>query len=258
MPVGKLLGQQPRKPRKMADWRAMLRWRDWSLAVKLSAVTLVPILIALVLGVTTIANQVGKSDSYQRIDRLVALNSAILTLTDGLQRERTQTAAVLTAGNGGGSPELTATRGEVDRLVVPFTVAATKAAALDSGIGGIKNEAGVQVARLADVREQGGAGKLSPVQSIGEYSLIIGSLLNLDTALTARISDDAIGGTPSAQHDLQVAKEQVSLIQALVDYGIARGTLGPTELNQVRSAQLRFIDNVDDFRAAASQEQRQD
>ncbi|SDY27802.1 Signal transduction histidine kinase [Amycolatopsis xylanica] len=257
MPVGKLLGRQPRKPRKMADWRAVLRWRDWSLPVKLSAVTLVPILIALVLGVTTIANQVGKSDSYQRIDRLVALNSAIRTLTDGLQRERTQTAAVLTAGNGV-SPELTATRGEVDRLVVPFTLAAGKAATLDPGIGGIKNEAGVQVARLADVREQGGAGKLSPVQSIGEYTLIIGSLLNLDTALTARISDDAIGGTPSAQHDLQVAKEQVSLIQGLVDYGIARGTLAPTELNQVRSAQVRFVDNIDDFRAAASQEQRQD
>ncbi|WP_370942888.1 nitrate- and nitrite sensing domain-containing protein [Amycolatopsis sp. cg5] len=241
----------------MADWRAVLRWRDWSLPVKLSAVTLVPILIALVLGVTTIANQVGRSDSYQRIDRLVALNSAIRTLTDGLQRERTQTAAVLTDGIGV-SPDLTATRGEVDRLVVPFTLAAGKAATLDPGIGGIKNEAGIQVARLADIREQGGAGKLSPVQSIGEYSLIIGSLLNLDTALTARISDDAIGGTPSAQHDLQVAKEQVSLIQGLVDYGIARGTLAPIELNQVRSAQVRFTDNVDDFRAAASQEQRQD
>ena len=235
-----------------------MRWRDWSLPVKLSAVTLVPILIALVLGVTTIANQVGRSDSYQRIDRLVALSVDIRTLVDGLQRERTQAASVLTAGTVGGSPELTTIRAQVDAAVRPFVDAAGKAVQLDSGIAASDKDAVDQVARLATVREQAAAGKLDPAQAIIEYSAITSALLKLDTALGAGVSDNAIGGTPSALHDLQVAKEEVSLSQSLVDYGIARGNLAPSDLNQVRAAQVRLADRLDDFRAAVTPQQRQD
>ncbi|NBH05942.1 hypothetical protein, partial [Amycolatopsis sp. SID8362] len=73
MPVGELLGRAPRRSKGKAAWHALVHWRDWSLPVKLSAVTVVPIVLALVLGITTIAAQVGRSDDYQRLDRLVAL-----------------------------------------------------------------------------------------------------------------------------------------------------------------------------------------
>ncbi|MER6876215.1 hypothetical protein ABT279_39315, partial [Amycolatopsis sp. NPDC000673] len=95
MPVEKLLGRPPKRPRSSSGWRAALRWRDWSLPVKLSAVTIVPIVLALVLGITAIAGQVSRSSDYQRIDRLVALSTQLRALTDGLQRERTQTASQL-------------------------------------------------------------------------------------------------------------------------------------------------------------------
>jgi signal transduction histidine kinase len=235
----------------------VVRWRDWSLPVKLSAVTLVPIIIAIVLGVTTIAGQVGRSDSYQRIDRLVALSSDIRLLTDGLERERTQTAAVLAVGTVGGSPELTATRSAVDGAVKPFTDALGRAAQLDGGVATSSKEATDQVARLGSIRQQAGAGRLDPVQAIAEYSTITSALLKLDTALAAGVSDNAIGGTPGALHDLQVAKEELSLSQALVDYGIVRGTLAPSALDQVRTAQVRMSDRLDDFRAKATPAQRQ-
>ena len=102
MPVGKLLGRAPRRSRWAAGRRALMQWRDWSLPVKLSAVTLVPIALALVLGITTIAGQVGRADDYQRVDRLIALGGQLRALTGAVQQERTVTSAVLTAGTVGG------------------------------------------------------------------------------------------------------------------------------------------------------------
>ena len=253
MPVGKLLGRPPRKPRG-AGWRAIVRWRDWSLPVKLSAVTLVPILIAVGLGVSTIAGQVGRSDGYQRIDKLVALGADIRTLADGLQGERTRTASMLTAGTVGSLPDLDAVRAKVDGGVKPFTDAVGRAVELDGAVSAPAKAATDQLGRVAGLREAAASGKLEPVQAITEYTAITSSLLNLDAALAAGISDDAIGGDPGALHDLQVAKEQVSLSQAFVDYGIARGNLAPGELDQLRTAQVRLTDRVADLRAAVTAE----
>ncbi len=235
-----------------------MQWRAWSIPVKLSAVTLVPIVIALILGAITIRNQVDRSDTYQRIDRLVTLSADARSLIDGLQRERTQTTALLSQGTASGSPELDATRGVVDRAVAQLNTAAKKAVEFDGSIAGPSKEASDQLARLRGLREQVSGGQLEPVQSITEYTAVTTALLKLDTALAAGIGDDAIGGTPSALHDLQVAKEELSLGQALVSYGITRGTLAPTELNQLRTAEIRLADRLADFRAAATQAQRQD
>jgi signal transduction histidine kinase len=236
----------------------VVRWRDWSLPVKLSAVTLVPIVIALVLGVTTIANQVGRSDSYQRVDRIVALSSGIRTLTDELQRERAQTTAALLHGTVNGSPDLTVTRTAADEAVKPFNDAVGKAVELDGSVAASSKAATDQVARLGSIRDDAGAGRLSPAQAIGEYSTVISALLELDTTLVNSVSDNAIGGAPSALHDLQVAKEELALSQVLVDYGIGRGTLAPSDMNEVRTAQVRVSDRLDEFRASATPAQLQD
>ncbi|MEC3973890.1 sensor histidine kinase [Amycolatopsis sp. H20-H5] len=258
MPVGQLLGRPPKKSRWAAGWKALVRWRDWSIPVKLSAVTLVPIIIAVVLGVATIAGQVGQSDGYQRVDRLIALSGQLRTLTDGLQRERTQTTAVLTEGTVGGSPELTATRAEVDRAVGPFAASAAKAVEVQPDLESPQLDVTNQLAALSGVRRQATDGQLDPSQAVTDYTAITGALLRLGTALAAGASDNALGGTPSALHDIQVVEEQLSLSQALVSYGIARSGLIPSELAEVRSAELRLDDRLGDFTAAATERQRQD
>ncbi|KZB84481.1 sensor histidine kinase [Amycolatopsis regifaucium] len=258
MPVGELLGRTPRPSRWATGWRALVRWRDWSLPVKLSAVTLVPILIALALGIATIASQVGRSDGYQRLDRLVALSGQIRTLADGLGRERTQSAAGLTAGTVGGTLELASARGDVDTAIPLYRAAATRAVETEPSLARAKDAAAEQLDKLADIRQRASAGQLDPVQAIGEYTDVTTALLAVDTALAAGASEDALGGTPAALHDLAVMKEQLSLSQALVSFGIARSGLAPSELNQVRTAELRLADRFTDFRAAASEQQRQE
>ncbi|WP_199285589.1 hypothetical protein, partial [Saccharomonospora iraqiensis] len=94
--MGRLLGEEPPRSR----WRAVLRWRDWSLPVKLGAVTLIPILIALVLGGVTLVDRIAHADRADRQDRLAETGVHVRSLLDALQRERTRTAEALTAGDG--------------------------------------------------------------------------------------------------------------------------------------------------------------
>ncbi|WP_376772088.1 nitrate- and nitrite sensing domain-containing protein [Amycolatopsis echigonensis] len=258
VPVEKLLGRPPKRSRWSSGWRAALRWRDWSLPVKLSAVTLVPIVLALVLGITAISGQVSRSSDYQRIDRLVALSTQLRALIDGLQRERTQTATQLIAGTSGVTPELKAARAATDAAVAPFTEAAARVGADGSSVSGAVNSATAQVNEIAVIRQQVGAGLLNAAEAAGDYNAVTSALIGADTAVSAGASADALGSTPSALHDLEAAKEQASVTQSLVAYGISAGTLTPQQLSDVRDAELRFDDRLADFNAAATAPQRLD
>ncbi len=255
MPVGQLLGQQPRRPSK---WSALSRWRDWGLSVKLAAVTLVPIIIALVLGGITINSQVQRSNDYDRIDRLVVLSTDVRGLVDALQGERTRTAALLTQGTVGSSPELDAARAATDRALKPLSTDTDRVVEVDSAVAAPGTASTNALARLGEVRQQVAAGQLDSVQALDAYSAMTTALLSLDTSLVAGMGDPSISGTVNALHDLQVAKEEVSTSQVLLTYGIARGSLTPTQLNQLRTAEVRLADRLEDFRAAATGAQGQD
>jgi signal transduction histidine kinase len=218
----------------------------------------VPIVIALVLGGITINNQVGRSNDYERVDRLVTLSADVRTLVDALQQERTQTANLLTQGTVGSSPQLDAARRAVDKSVAPVSTDTARATELDNAIDAAGTASTNALARLGEVRQQVAAGRLDSVQALDAYSAMTGALLTLDTSLVAGIGNDTIGGSANALHDLQVAKEEVSTSQVLLSYGITRGSLTPTQLNQLRTAEVRLADRLEDFRAAANGAQGQD
>jgi signal transduction histidine kinase len=236
----------------------MTRWRDWRLSVKLAAVTLVPILIALVLGGITISNQVQRSNDFERIDRLVVLSTDVRAIVDALQQERTRTAALLTQGTVGSSPELDAARTATDRALKPLRADTTRVTQVDDALAAPGTASNNALARLAEVRQQVAAGQLDSVQALDAYSAMTSALLSLDTSLVAGMGDPSVSGSANALHDLQVAKEEVATSQVLLSYGIARGSLTPTQLNQLRTAEVRLADRLEDFRAAATGAQGQD
>ena len=82
-------------------WSGLLQWRDWNIPVKLAAITILPLIFAIVLGGVLIGNQVEKANSYSRVDRLVSTGDQARKLVGGLQRERTKSAVLLA----GGTPE---------------------------------------------------------------------------------------------------------------------------------------------------------
>lgn len=253
MPVGQLLGTPPPKPSK---WRALARWRDWSLPAKLGAVTLVPIVLALVLGGITLAGRIDSADRYDGIARLAELNASSRTLLDGLQRERTQTVAALTRGSGANSPELQNVRGEVDRAAGPVRATLDGAAGEGEALAGPRQRLTEQLDRLAGLRDRVRSGQLGPIQAVSEYTAVTTAVLNLDVAVVAGMGSDQIGGAPTALHDLLVAREEVSVQQALVGYGLDRGGLAPSEFDQLRTSTVRLADRLTEFTSAATDAQR--
>lgn len=255
VPVGQLLGQQPRRPSTLS---ALTRWRDWRISVKLGAVTLVPILFAMALGGITIVNQVDRSNNYERINRLVTLGADVRALTGALQEERTQTAALLTQGTVGSSPALDSARGAVDQAIPRFNVDAARAGELDSSITDPDIAVRNSLAQLADLRQRATSGQVEVVEALDDYTDMTGALLGMDNALVAKIGDGSIGTSPTALHGLQVAKEDISTSQALLGYGISRGNLTVAQLNELRRLEVQLADRLDDFNSAASREQQQD
>uniref|UniRef100_UPI0038991364 sensor histidine kinase n=1 Tax=Amycolatopsis cynarae TaxID=2995223 RepID=UPI0038991364 len=255
MPVGQLLGQQPRPPSK---WGSIARWRDWSISVKLAAVTLVPIMIALVLGGITIGNQVARSNNYERIGRLVTLSADVRALVDALQRERTETARLLIQGTVGSTPELDAARAAVDKAIAPINTDTDRVTQLDNSVAAPGSASNNALARLGEVRQHIAAGQVDSIQALDAYSAMTSALLTLDTSLVAGMNDDAVSDRANALHALQVAKEEVSTSQVLMAYGISRGSLTPTLLNQLRTAEVRLADRLEAFRAFGTGAQQQD
>ncbi|EHR62135.1 nitrate- and nitrite sensing domain-containing protein [Saccharomonospora cyanea] len=249
VPVGELLGEEDR-PR--SRWRAALRWRDWNLPLKLGAVTLIPIVIAVVLGAITLGNQIGRADQYDSQRQLADVGASTRALLDAVQRERTLTAAALTEGSGLDSEELRRVRDEVDRARAPLTEAV---AAVGERLSAVRSGLDKQLGALTEIRERASGGQLGAVEAVDEYRAVTAALLEVDTAVAGGIRAEGLAATADAVHNLLVAREEVSVHQALVAHGIAFG-LAPSEFNAVRTADVRRSDRLTEFSAAATEAQR--
>ncbi|HEY4453752.1 MAG TPA: hypothetical protein VGN81_05515, partial [Pseudonocardiaceae bacterium] len=71
----------------------IVRWRDWSIPVKLIAVMLVPVITTLALGIVVINAQMAKADVYISADGLTQLSDNARSAISALQQERQQVAA---------------------------------------------------------------------------------------------------------------------------------------------------------------------
>lgn len=257
VPVERLLGEEPERGASWRSWLGkLLAWRDWKLPVKLAAVTLVPLVIAVVLGASTLSSQIARSDSYQRIDSLMVLTGEVGGLLNAVQRERTETVARLTESRGS-NKALRQAREDVDTAIDPVTRTATRAVEHDKGIVDAVTRSETVLDRLPALREDVSAGKLGPVEAIKEYSAITDALLQLASASVARVSDEAIGGTPRAVLELEAAREEVSKQRALVGFGAVRGSLAPSELTLVRTWEVRIEDRLANFVAVAAPAERE-
>ncbi len=250
VPVGELLGEEDR-PR--SRWRAALRWRDWNLPVKLGAVTLIPIIIAVVLGGVTLANQLERANRYENQHQLAQASVAAHTLLEALQRERTLTAEALTAGAGVDSPELHEIRTAVDDARAPLLDTVAQAG---ESLASLRTKLTEQFGALDETREQILAGQLDTVEAVEAYTNVVDTLVELDTAVAAGIGAEDLGATANAAHNLLVAREEVSLHQALIAHGI-EFELTPSEFDAVRTAEVRRVDRLTEFSVIATERQRE-
>ncbi|TDP97100.1 sensor histidine kinase [Labedaea rhizosphaerae] len=237
-------------------WSALTRWRDWTLPVKLTAITVVPLVFAIVLGVVVIANQVSAADSYKRVDRLVATGDQVRKLTTWLQRERTESATLLANGSENRQSQLLGDYHTTDTAARGMFAAVDKSTFGTDATADRYSDVRTALAGLPKIRDAVVRGSVGPASSVSRYSSVIKTLLSFDAALSEEVVDPRLAGTAGALHDLEAAKEEIYLQQALLGAGIIRGTLPQSDTASIAASQARLADRVQDFRSKADPDQQ--
>ncbi|MPZ82600.1 MAG: HAMP domain-containing protein [Actinophytocola sp.] len=103
---------------------------------------------------------------------------------------------------------------------------------------------------LPYARGQVAAGVGGPVV-LSSYNAVTGAVLEFDRALVGRFPDEDLTSRSIALNELQQAREQVSLQQAVGLTGMRDNALSESERQLIIEADVRLDDNVRDFRAVA-------
>ncbi|CRK58335.1 putative sensor-like histidine kinase [Alloactinosynnema sp. L-07] len=237
-------------------WTALRQWRDWGIPVKLAAVTLVPVLFAIVLGVLQIGSQIDRADSYKQIDRLVTVNDTLHKTVTWLQRERTKAAVLLTSGSSDIGFELVAERRSADEAKAALLAAADGLVFSNETTAARYTDVRTRFGELEVLRGKVGAREVDGPAALAGYSTVVRALIAFDRAAAEEVADPALSSTAGALHDLEAAKEEVHYQQGLLGIGIVRGALAAAEVDGLRASQARLDDRLADFRAIANPAQQ--
>jgi signal transduction histidine kinase len=225
----------------------LANWRDWNLPVKLAAVTLVPVVFAVVLGTMQISDQVDKAGAYRRVDRLVVVNEKLRDLVAALQTERVTAGVLLAARAGDIEAQTAGERDATDNARAEF-LRATGRVTLDHEAAAARYaDVLTWLDELADVRGQVAEPGFDAANAVTRYSAVVDALLRFDRTTSAEAMDATLASTASALHDLEAIREEISYQQAVIAVGIVRGSLTGPEVDALSVSVNRQADRLTDF-----------
>ncbi|MFJ8493490.1 nitrate- and nitrite sensing domain-containing protein [Streptomyces sp. NPDC094038] len=237
-------------------WASVVQWRNWRLLVKLTAVLVVPALLAVGLGVVQIHDDVTRANSYADLQRLVRMRGQLRTLLEALQMERTMSVEQLSADSAGDVDDPAGLRQQTRSVDSARTaVAGTRKQSVSlTGVAAHRYRDAVGLLdRLPALRTQVAAGSIGSWTALDDYGTIITGLLDLDQALVSGFATPELTRSATALYSLEGVEEQIHLEHAILLQATGRGR--PTTLTLVkalREADLRLRDRLAAFRAVAT------
>ncbi|HEV2783563.1 MAG TPA: nitrate- and nitrite sensing domain-containing protein [Actinophytocola sp.] len=232
--------------RRRAWWAAAVQWRNWPLLVKLGMVLVVPVVAAMVLGVLRVKADVELARSYADVERLATLRGGLVEVLSVIQRER----KFAVQQPAGGSPTFKLQIDETDVITRDWQERARIAPDLGEAAARGYRELTGALSSLRTIRGDVTAGADALVV-LGGYNAVTNALLEFDRTLVGQFPDRELSGISAALYDLQVAREQVSLQQAVGLAGLRRGALTDTERDMLIEAGIRLDDKLTEGRALA-------
>jgi signal transduction histidine kinase len=234
---------------RRGPWLSRLaRWRNWPVLVKLAAVLVVPVLVALSLGFLQVRNEVRQADAYTSVQRVIALSRATSPLTVQLQQERSLAAQRPDAKSG---PYRSQTE-QSDKAATAVVDLAKRTPGLSTASMACLSDLTLVIGQLPAIRKLVLSSSDNDTDAVDAYTNVITSVLNLDQALVVQLGDLSLAGPATALLDLEGAREQLRLQQAFVLVGIGRGRLVDAESRMVAAAEIRYQDRIANFQAVAS------
>ncbi len=220
------------------------RWRlqDWRLRTKLTAVLLLPLVLAGVLGVLRVTDLMRQANDLAAVMRQVVFAQQVGLAVHDLQGERHLATAALATDRPADRAALQAQYQRVDAAVTILRTgdfsadALAPAAAYRAALGRLSGLPAVR--QTSDERNVATA-----------YSSLIAPLLDLDRKVLDGIRDP-LARQADGLKALAVAKEQASQQHAVMLAAILSGVLAAEQQATLRTAEARFDATVDEFRLA--------
>ncbi|SDP24814.1 sensor histidine kinase [Lentzea jiangxiensis] len=224
---------------------SLVNWRNWRLPVKLAAVLIVPVAIAVGAGVLHIGTQIDRADSYSALQRLVKVRAALIPVIDGVQEERRIVAE-------GAGPRVLAEqvkRTDDARAALRAQIAKTS---LGEVVTARMNDVQAGIGDLPALRERAGGDVPAVIRT---YSELTDSLLDVDEVLASEFGDAALLRTAMGLHHVVHVRDQVLYQQAVVLSGLARGQLTNAEVRSLVESNVKLGYIADEFAALATPDQ---
>ncbi|PWK83346.1 signal transduction histidine kinase [Lentzea atacamensis] len=225
-------------------FKALVNWRNWRLPVKLAAVLIVPVFIAVGAGVLQIQSHMERAESYAALQRLVKVRAALIPVIEGVQAER----RIVAEGSGQQALQDQVRRTDESRTALRGQIAKTSLAEV---VTARMDDVAAKIGGLPALRE-----RTTDVPGvIREYTALTESMLDVDEVLASEFGDAALFRTAMGlQHVLHV-QEQVLYQQAVVLSGLTRGQLVTAEVRSLVESNVKLGYIAGEFAALATADQ---
>ncbi|MGH3550794.1 MAG: sensor histidine kinase [Pseudonocardiaceae bacterium] len=230
------------------------RWRlkDWRLRTKLTAVLLVPLLLAGVLGALRVTDLVRKAQGFAALNGQFRFAQQLGVVVYELQGERTRVAVMQASGGTPDRAGIPAQSARVDSAV--STLRAAQPVGDASLAAALSRLSGLPAVRKAALRTNVASGNVAARDAVAAYSTLIATLLELDRRALSGASD-SLARQADGVKVLAVAQEQAARQHAALLAGILSGGLLADQLTTLRIADARFDAAAEEFGQAVSPEQ---
>ncbi|KJK42367.1 hypothetical protein UK23_37490 [Lentzea aerocolonigenes] len=225
-------------------FNSLVNWRNWRLPVKLAAVLIVPVFIAVGAGVLQIHSHMERAESYAALQRLVKVRSALIPVIEGVQAER----RIVAEGSGPQALQEQIKRTDDARTALRAQVAKTS---LSQVVTARMDDVKSRIGGLPALREK--TGDVPGV--IKEYTSLTESMLDVDEVLASEFGDAALSRTAMGLHHALHVQEQVLYQQAVVLSGLTRGQLVTAEVRSLVESNVKLGYIAGQFAALATPEQ---
>jgi hypothetical protein len=245
----------------VASRRALKNWRVRS---RLLLLITIPTLTAVVLGGTRIVSSVQSALTFQRIEQLAQLSSAVTTLGARLEDERDQTALYL-AQNVKGAPAA-AQQQQLQQVKAQYALAAPWIKNVRNGVSDIGSTFPVQVqedaakissvlAGLPALRQQSTNVRAPVTTVILKYATSIDSLIDIDQDIALGSGDPVLADNVRALGVISRIEEETSQQRAALGAALTETTFTAGMHDALVTAQAEMQANIPELGDAATPQQ---
>jgi signal transduction histidine kinase len=243
--------------------------KNWRVRSRLLLLITIPTLTAVVLGGTRIVTSVQSALTFQRIETLANLSSAVTTLAGKLEDERDQTVVYIADGQNGRAGVLAhkkAASAQLQLVQDQYNFTRPWIAEVRSQVANIGATYPVQVqqdaaaissvlANLPNLRSSAINTNQPALPVVTLYTADIDQLLGIDQDIALDSGDPVLASSVRALTVISRIEEEASEQRAYLAYALTQGNFGTNVLSSLTSARAEQADNISAFKASATSAQ---